>query len=82
MVSREVYPYVKAGIGVYVYHLCRLLKNKGHQVYLITDNHEGIKSHDAFDGIEVRVVKTHELIYSEIFSNYNLFYSHNVYQTL
>ncbi|WP_195218176.1 glycosyltransferase family 4 protein [Turicibacter sanguinis] len=82
VVSREVYPYVKAGIGVYVYHLCRLLKNKGHQVYLITDNHEGIKSHDAFDGIEVRVVKTHELIYSEIFSNYNLFYSHNVYQTL
>lgn len=82
VVSREVYPYVKAGIGVYVYHLCQLLKSKGHHVYLITDNHDGIKSNEAFNGIDVRVVQTQTPIYKEIFSNYNLFYSQNVYQAL
>lgn len=82
VVSREVYPYVKAGIGVYVYHLCRLLRDKGHQVFLITDNYEGINTLEDFAGIEVRPVSAIALIHQEIFSNYNLFYSHNVYQVL
>lgn len=82
VVSREVYPFVKAGIGVYVYHLCQLLKSKGHDVYLITDNHDEICSNEVFKGINVRVVESHTPINKEIFSNYNLFYSQNVYQTL
>lgn len=82
VVSREVYPYNKAGIGVYVHNLCRLLVRKGHQVYLITDNHEGVEALDTLQGVNVIPVQPASPILMELFSNYNLNYSYRVYQTL
>lgn len=82
VISREIYPYQKAGIAVYVYQLCRLLVQKGHQVYLITDNHLDIQEREEFEGIHIFPIQATNPILKEIFSNYNLCYSYLVFETL
>lgn len=82
IISREIYPFVKAGIAVYSYNLCRLLAKHGHDVTLVTDTYDSIQTLPDFKNIKVVEVTSSHPINEEIFSNFNLRYSFDVFSTL
>lgn len=58
IVSREFAPYFGAGIGTYAANWARALTDAGHDVHVLTRNHEGVleRGHSEFPGVTFHVI--------------------------
>lgn len=81
LVSRELYPFQKAGIAVYVYNLANALANNDDKVFIVTDiNNSG----NVFSNKNIKIINIVSIknLHINYFSNFNLLYSYSVYTTL
>jgi glycosyltransferase involved in cell wall biosynthesis len=58
IVSREFAPYFGAGIGTYAANWARALTDAGHDVHVLTRNHDGVidRGHSEFPGVTFHVI--------------------------
>ncbi|MDU0203695.1 glycosyltransferase [Paenibacillus sp. PFR10] len=83
LVSRELYPFQKAGIGVYIHNLIKALLMYGHKVYVITSEENRINYYRDLNNNTNVVVLGVEIGEKElIFEDYNYAYSFGVYNQL
>ncbi|MDQ0917614.1 glycosyltransferase family 4 protein [Paenibacillus sp. V4I5] len=83
LVSRELYPFQKAGIGVYIYNLTKSFNMNGHNVYIITSKEnemEHIRRLDNNTNVTVIGVDLGEE--ALLFEDFNYAYSYGVYNKL
>lgn len=78
LVSRELYPYQKAGIAVYIDNLAKCLSRNGHKVFIITDKHIGIENNKVIDN-NITIISVSNDTILNVFQNYSLQYSYRVY---
>lgn len=76
LVSKELYPYQKAGIGVYINNLSTMLATHGHTVYIITDYNNELECKTQNERIHVIGVNPYES--GEIIEEYSLAYALSV----
>ncbi|WP_238916669.1 glycosyltransferase [Clostridium sp. YIM B02555] len=82
IVSRELYPFQKSGIGVYVYSLIKNLC-KTNNVYLITEmREEDIDFVFESNNVRVFMANCNEYIEMNLFNNFNSAYSYAVYNKI
>lgn len=79
LVSRELYPYQKAGIAVYVSNLRNMLVKNGHRVYIVTSKENTDKMKYSED---ISYIGVDPYEYGENFRDFSLAYSYSVYRTL
>lgn len=82
IISRELYPFYKAGIGVYIYNLALSLAENNHNVVIITDNYPEINNFFMHENIEIVSVEEDNPDHLEFFREYALYYSFKVNQKL
>jgi glycosyltransferase involved in cell wall biosynthesis len=80
LVSRELYPFQKAGIGVYIHNLAESLIDHGHKVFIITSEENKINKSIYENKVEVIPIIINNK--SLVFEDYNFAYSFAVYQCL
>ncbi|UJF34266.1 glycosyltransferase family 4 protein [Paenibacillus hexagrammi] len=82
LVSRELYPFQKAGIGVYIHNLTKLLVEHNHRVIIITskENANAYNKKSKQSNISVHGVDVEEG--STLFEDFNYAYSYSAYLKL
>jgi len=83
LVSRELYPFQKAGIGVYVYNLSKTLAQHGHRVFIVTSKDNQTKySCTEFGDQNITVLGVDVFSELRLFEEFNFMYSYGVYCVL
>lgn len=78
LVSKELYPYQKAGIGVYINNLSNMLTAHGHTVYIITNYNNGLENKNK----KIHVIGVNPYESGEIIEEYSLAYALSVKKQL